>query len=46
MSDPTASPKQFCVIWLLFLPLQQGFDRNMLGTLAGANSLRNFTSRF
>ncbi|KAM9613289.1 plakophilin-1 isoform 1-T1 [Trichechus inunguis] len=25
---------------------QQGFDRNMLGTLAGANSLRNFTSRF
>ncbi|KAI5168896.1 plakophilin-1 [Manis pentadactyla] len=25
---------------------QQGFDRSMLGTLAGANSLRNFTSRF
>ncbi|XP_057583632.1 plakophilin-1 [Hippopotamus amphibius kiboko] len=25
---------------------QQGFDRNMLSTLAGANSLRNFTSRF
>ncbi|XP_019493512.1 PREDICTED: plakophilin-1 isoform X1 [Hipposideros armiger] len=25
---------------------QQGFDRNMLGSLAGANSLRNFTSRF
>ncbi|XP_053463499.1 plakophilin-1 [Nycticebus coucang] len=25
---------------------QQGFDRNMLGTLAGANSFRNFTSRF
>lgn len=25
---------------------QQGFDRNMLGALAGANSLRNFTSRF
>ncbi|EGW02190.1 Plakophilin-1 [Cricetulus griseus] len=25
---------------------QQGFDRNMLGTIAGANSLRNFTSRF
>lgn len=27
-------------------PLQQGFDRNMLGALSGANSLRNFTSRF
>ncbi|XP_054432401.1 plakophilin-1 [Pteronotus mesoamericanus] len=25
---------------------QQGFDRNTLGSLAGANSLRNFTSRF
>ncbi|XP_037668146.1 plakophilin-1 isoform X1 [Choloepus didactylus] len=25
---------------------QQGFDRNMLGTFTGANSLRNFTSRF
>ncbi|XP_006834215.1 PREDICTED: plakophilin-1 isoform X2 [Chrysochloris asiatica] len=25
---------------------QQGFDRSMLGTLAGPNSLRNFTSRF
>lgn len=25
---------------------QHGFDRNMLGTLAGASSLRNFTSRF
>ncbi|XP_007456202.1 PREDICTED: plakophilin-1 isoform X2 [Lipotes vexillifer] len=25
---------------------QQGFDRSMLGTLAGASSLRNFTSRF
>lgn len=28
------------------VPPQQGLDRNMLGTLAGANSLRNFTSRF
>ncbi|XP_062067560.1 plakophilin-1 [Lepus europaeus] len=25
---------------------QHGFDRNTLGTLAGASSLRNFTSRF
>ncbi|XP_038605407.1 plakophilin-1 [Tachyglossus aculeatus] len=25
---------------------QQGFDRNMLGALTGANTLRNFTSRF
>ncbi|XP_030743665.1 plakophilin-1 [Echinops telfairi] len=25
---------------------QQGYDRNMLGNLTGANSLRNFTSRF
>ncbi|XP_030700234.1 plakophilin-1 [Globicephala melas] len=25
---------------------QQGFDRSMLGTLAGASSLRNFSSRF
>lgn len=31
---------------LLFLPLQQGLDRNMLGNLAGPNTFRNFTSRF
>lgn len=30
----------------LVSPPQQGFDRSMLGTLAGASSLRNFSSRF
>lgn len=42
---PAPRPTPGCSLAPCVSP-QQGFDRNMLGALAGANSLRNFTSRF